>query len=289
MVEARRFRTIRSTRPSKSCTCLAYVLALPLAREAASDAMSHTLFRVNTFPSFTVVALAAVSLALGSVVVPSEAASAVPRGTAAAGESTAPTPAAKSKQVKKAEKLVLDQLPDAPIWEGLTVNGVEVSTRVVCVDRTWAPGGGPDDKGGTAGYVVVKFPKKKSGKVKLGKPQDGLCADYAPVAATPAPKVAVPKKLQKMKGLLVSTKFGAEWPLTVPYAVVRCKNITAGGMKLNAVTLDAPDGTRYAVNGTAQDHTSYPEIDAIWAADPNIEGLKIDISPVINAGLKLCE
>ncbi|OII05316.1 hypothetical protein BIU96_06580 [Curtobacterium sp. MCBA15_008] len=195
----------------------------------------------------------------------------------------------KSKRITKAEKLVLAELPDAPIWEGLTVKGAKVSKRVVCVDRTWAPGGGPDDKGGNAGYVVVKFPKKMSGKIKLGDPQDGECADYEPTAASSAAKVDVPKKLKKKKGLLVSTKFGDEWPLTVPYAVVHCRNITAGGMYLNVVTLDAPDGTRYAVNGTAQDHTSYPEINPIWAPNPDVDGLKIDISPVIDAGLKLCK
>jgi len=232
--------------------------------------------------------LATVSIVASTAALPSGAASAAPTQTIAAGESTPSASPEKSKGIEKAEKLVLAELPDAPIWEGLTVNGVKVSKRVVCVDRTWAPGGGPDNKGGDAGYVVVKFPKKKkSGKVKLGEPQDGSCSDYAP--PSPAAKVDVPKKLKKKKGLLVSTKFADEWPLTVPYAVVHCKDITAGGMRLNVVTLTAPDGTRYAVNGTAQDHTSYPEIDPIWAPDPDVDGLKIDISPVIDAGLMLCK
>ncbi|WP_233422350.1 DUF2511 domain-containing protein [Curtobacterium oceanosedimentum] len=244
---------------------------------------------MNKHLSFAVMALAAVSIVASTAAVPSGAASAAPKQTATASEPTPTATPKKSKRIKKAEKLVLAELPDAPIWEGLTVNGVKVSKRVICVDRTWAPGGGPDDKGGNAGYVVVEFPKKKTGKVTLGDPQDGLCADYAPVPATPAAKVDVPKKLKKKKGLLVSTKFGDEWPLTVPYAVVRCKNITAGGMDLNVVTLDAPDGTRYAVNGTAQAHTSYAEIDPIWAPDPNVDGLKINMSPVIDAGLKLCK
>lgn len=234
-------------------------------------------------------ALAAVSVVASTAAVPSGAALAAPKQTATASESTPTATPKKSKRIKKAEKLVLAELPDAQMWEGLTVNGVKVSKRVICVDRTWAPGGGPDDKGGNAGYVVVKFAKKKTGKVKLGDPQDGLCADYAPVAATPAAEVDVPKRLKKKKGLLVSTKFGDEWPLTVPYAVVRCRNITAGEMDLNVVTLDAPDGTRYAVNGTAQAHTSYPEIDSIWAPDPNVDGLKVNIAPVIDAGRQLCE
>ncbi|WIB33915.1 YebY family protein [Curtobacterium sp. MCSS17_005] len=244
---------------------------------------------MNKHLSFIVTALAAVSIVASTAALPSGTASAAPTQATAAGESTPAATAKKSKRIKKAERRVLAELSDAPIWEGLTVNGVKVSKRVVCVDRTWAPDGGPDDKGGNAGYVVVKFPKKKSGKIKLGDPQDGACADYEPTAATAVAKVHVPKKLKKKRGLLVSTKFGDEWPLTVPYAVVRCKNITAGGMDLNVVTLKAPDGTRYAVNGTAQDHTSYPEIDPIWAPNPDVDGLRIDISPVINAGLKLCD
>ncbi|WP_263091754.1 YebY family protein [Curtobacterium sp. RIT-PI-V] len=244
---------------------------------------------MNKHLSFIVTALAAVSIVASTAALPSGTASAAPTQTTAAGESTPTATAKKSKRIKKAERLVLAELPDAPIWEGLTVNGVKVSKRVICVDRNWAPGGGPDDKGGRAGYVVVKFPKKKSGRIELGDPQDGVCADYAPPAATSTPKVHVPKKLKKKKGLLVSTKFGDEWPLTVPYVVVRCKNITVGGMDLNVVTLKAPDGTRYAVNGTAQAHTAYPEIDPIWAPNPDVDGLKIDIAPVIDAGLKLCK
>jgi hypothetical protein len=244
---------------------------------------------VNKHLSFAVMALAVVSIVASTAALPSGAASAAPTQTTAAGQTSPTASSYWSKRVKKAEKLVLAELPDAPIWVGMTANGVKVSKRVVCVDRTWAPGGGPDDKGGNAGYVVVKFPKKTSGKVKLGDPQDGVCADYAPAAATPAAKVDVPKKLKRKKGLLVSTKFGDEWPLTVPYAVVHCKNITAGGMALNIVTLDAPDGARYAVNGTAQAQTSYPEIDPIWAPNPTIDGAKVDISPVIDAGLKLCK
>jgi hypothetical protein len=237
--------------------------------------------------SFVVSALAAISIVASTVALPTTAASAAPPLVDAADESTPTATLKSSERVKKAEKLVLAELPDAPIWEGLTVSGTKVSKRVVCVDRTWAPDGGPDGKGGNAGYVVVTFPKKVSGKVKLGDPQDGACTDYSQLAKTPAAKVVVPEKFKK-RGLLVSTKFGDDWPLTVPYAIVHCKNITAGGMELHVVTLTAPDGTRYALNGTAQDQTSYPGIDPIWAPNPDVDGLKTDISPVINAGLKRC-
>jgi hypothetical protein len=250
--------------------------------------MSHTLLPVHKSLSFAATALAVVILVASAAALPSGTASAASSRDSAAGHAAPETAQKKSKRIKKAEKLVLAELSDAPVWDGLTVEGIKVSRRVICVDRTWAPGSGPDAKGGNAGYVVVKFPKKKSGHVKLADPRDGVCAGYSPATAKPVAKVDVPEKLEKKKGLLVSTKFGDDWPLTVPYAVVHCKDITVGGNQLNVVTLDAPDGTRYAVNGTAQDQTTYPGIDPIWAPDPSVDGLKINISPVIDAGLDLC-
>jgi len=53
-------------------------------------------------------------------------------------------------------------------------------------------------------------------------------------------------------------------------------------------TLDAPDGKTYAANGTAKDHGNYLDIDPIWAPNPDVSGLKIDISPVTDAALALC-
>lgn len=251
--------------------------------------MSHTLLPVHKSLSFAATALAVVILVASATAMPSGTASAASSHHDSAADHAAPkaTPK-KSKRIKKAERLVIAELPDAPIWEGLTVEGSKVSRRVICVDRTWAPGSGPDAEGGNAGYVVVKFPKKKGGHIKLADPKDGVCAGYSPATAKPVSRVDVPEKLEKKKGLLVSTKFGDDWPLTVPYAVVHCKDITVSGNQLNVVTLDAPDGTRYAVNGTAQDQTTYPGIDPIWAPDPSVDGLKINISPVIDAGLELC-
>ena len=189
-------------------------------------------------------------------------------------------PLSDAKRIATAEKLVVAELPDAPVWDGLTAKGVLVNASEVCVDRTYGPTGGLGGAGGNAGYVVVTFPSKT-----LGDPQDGTCADYAPITPTPAAKVDVPSSVAHNPGLLVSTKYGTKWPLTVPYAVVHCKNITAGGMKLQVVTVDAPNGTTYSANGTARAHTSHPSLDPIWAADPKVNGLKIDISPVVRRRL----
>jgi hypothetical protein len=57
---------------------------------------------------------------------------------------------------------------------------------------------------------------------------------------------------------------------------------------LHVLTIDTPNGTTYSANGTAKDHTDYPSLDPVWADDPHVDGLKIDISPIIDAGLKLC-
>jgi hypothetical protein len=189
-----------------------------------------------------------------------------------------------AERIDSAEKLVLGDLPDAPAWKGMVAKGVVVNARQVCVDRTYGPGGGLDGQGGTnAGYVVVAF-----APMVIGEPQDGSCADYVASTSTEAPRAYVPDALRDERGLLVSTDFGDNWPLTVQFAVVSCKNIVAGGRFLQVVTLDAPDGTTYAVNGTAKSHTTFPSIQPIWADDPNVDGLKIDISPVIDAGLALC-
>jgi len=211
------------------------------------------------------------------------AGSLVKRGTTIKLTVSKTAPLSDAQRITTAEKLVVAELPDAPVWVGLTTEGVVVSRTEVCVDRTFGPTGGVDGTGGNAGYVVVRFPSKK-----LGDPQDGICADYAPTPVTPAAKVDVPTSVMNDPGLLVSTDFGSKWPLTVPYVVAHCKNITAGGQRLQVVTVTTPDGTIYSANGTAKAHTSYPTLTPIWAPDPKVDGLKIDISPVIDAGLALC-
>jgi len=193
-------------------------------------------------------------------------------------------PLSDAKRLSTAEQLVLAELPDAPIWEGTTATARIVNGAEVCVDRTYGPKGGMDNPGGNAGYVVVTFPSKK-----IGEPQDGSCVDYVPAVTVRKVKVEVPKALVNEPGLMVSTDYGAEWPLTVPYVVVRCESIIAGGMDLQSVTLDTPDGTSYAANGTAKSHSGLPDLEPIWAPNPEIAGSKINIGPVIDHGLALCD
>lgn len=186
--------------------------------------------------------------------------------------------------VQAAEEVAENELPDIPLWEGTTFRGVIVDDSTVCVDRAYREGGGLDGKGGNAGYVLVTFPGATT-----GEPQDGTCADVASApATTTAPPVQVPGDVADDPGLVTRDDLGDEWPLTVDYAVLACEPITAGGMALQVATLAAPDGTVYALNGTAKDHTEAADIEPIWADNPDVEGLKVDISPLIDKALTLC-
>lgn len=72
-----------------------------------------------------------------------------------------------------------------------------------------------------------------------------------------------------------------EWPFTVSAGTLRCHSGSE-------VTFEAPDGTEYAVNGTAKG-AGYPPIDPIWADDEDLgNGLKVDISEVLAKGASLC-
>ena len=72
------------------------------------------------------------------------------------------------------------------------------------------------------------------------------------------------------------------WPFTVSSGTIGCDD--AGGVTF---TPDA-DGAIYAVNGTAIGEHKYHKIEAIWKKNRAIPGTRIDISPIIDKGLKLC-
>jgi len=204
-----------------------------------------------------------------------------------ASESASPTPAPtkdvaaeRAELVAEAERLVLAELPVIPLWEGTTAKGVYVSDAEVCVDRNYRSDGGLDGKGGSAGYVVVTFPDGE-----LGEPQDGECA-----SATPKPKpeaVEVPSDWQSEPGLVTRDDMGDVWPLTVDYGALDCRASVIDGVTLKSVTLRVPN-KQYAVNGTAKTHTPFPDIDEIWADDPDVDGLKIGMGPLTERGLALC-
>lgn len=190
--------------------------------------------------------------------------------------------AKKAKLVAKAERLVLNELADIPLWEGTTAKGAYVSETEVCVDRTYRAGGGIDGKGGNAGYVVVTFPDGA-----LGEPQDGTCAAATGASEPEQSKVEVPEGFKDDPGLVTREDLGDEWPLKVDFGALDCRNITIDGQELQSVTLRVPH-MQYAVNGTAKTHSPFPDIDEIWADNPDVAGLKINMGPFTERGLARC-
>lgn len=98
--------------------------------------------------------------------------------------------------------------------------------------------------------------------------------------APPAPATeAAPEVTEVPEWYISRDVMGDDWPFTVDDGSVACE----GG----AVTFTSGDVT-YAVNGTAKSQEAGADVMAIWADDPAVPGLKIDISEVINRGLALC-
>lgn len=77
-----------------------------------------------------------------------------------------------------------------------------------------------------------------------------------------------------------SADFVGSWPLTIDPVTLRCE-------PPSRVTVEA-NGTAYGINGMAIG-AGYPEVNPIWRDNPEIDGTKINIGPLIQAGLALCE
>lgn len=206
-----------------------------------------------------------------------------PTGTAPAQEATAPDPAPKGDLISQAEAAVKNELPDIPLWKGATFKGVKVNDSTICVDRTYRPGGGIDNKGGSAGYVIATFPGPT-----LSEAQDGTCGTAKATSSAPAIPVQVPDDAQSRPGLVTKTDLGDKWPLTVEYGFLSCTNKEAGGMALELAVFTAPDGTEYALNGSAKAHTDAQDIEPIWANSPNSPGTRVDIGPLLQRTRALC-
>lgn len=73
------------------------------------------------------------------------------------------------------------------------------------------------------------------------------------------------------------------WPLTVDSGVLKCEG--SGGQGNVTIVVD---GKTYAVNGSAKGDKDNLDIQPIWA-DAETAGLKKDISPLLDEGLKLCK
>ena len=87
------------------------------------------------------------------------------------------------------------------------------------------------------------------------------------------------------KTILLAADYGDRWPLTIPEVQIECLFGSA------VVVTDRSTGQRYAVNGTALsqlERLNAVRVDAVWKPDPDLPGLKVNISPLLDAGLRLC-
>lgn len=76
--------------------------------------------------------------------------------------------------------------------------------------------------------------------------------------------------------------FGKEWPFTVESGTVRCEG--------EGEVVFETGGKTYAVNGAA--HSQQPDLAPltdIWADTESGNPPKVDVAPVIDAGLALCD
>jgi glucose/arabinose dehydrogenase len=96
----------------------------------------------------------------------------------------------------------------------------------------------------------------------------------------PVPTVEpAPTEASADPGLITAAEFGDAWPFTVESGTLRC---IAG----QAVVFEA-NGIVYAVNGVAESQ-GFANVEAIWRDDPAVEGLKVNIGPIIERGRTLC-
>lgn len=115
-------------------------------------------------------------------------------------------------------------------------------------------------------------------------------APPAPVIAEPAP--AAPPAAQtpgpnRPAGYISEeTWANGPWPFTVPEGTLLCAPYGVGGSQ-QSVTFVA-NRVMYAVNGTAKGAGQFEDIESIWKANPEIPGTKVNIGPVLEKGLSLC-
>ena len=73
------------------------------------------------------------------------------------------------------------------------------------------------------------------------------------------------------------------WPLTVPTAMLLCEPGPAA-------IVETPDGERFQLNGLAsQPRYRTRPLQDIWLTNPEFPDLRIDIGPMIDRALMLCD
>lgn len=85
------------------------------------------------------------------------------------------------------------------------------------------------------------------------------------------------------RGYVSRALLGDAWPLSIDEGTIVCDR--------TAILLRAPDGRLYAVNGTARGQIpklGWIDVREITLPDPNIAGLIMNVQPIIDQGLGLC-
>lgn len=101
-------------------------------------------------------------------------------------------------------------------------------------------------------------------------------AATTPVATLTA--ADVPSRRNLPAGYITRDTWPGEWPFTVDEGTLMCGSPSQVSFTANR--------TMYALNGTAKQAGGLDDINEIWASSG--PGLKVNLGPVIEAGLKLC-
>ena len=73
------------------------------------------------------------------------------------------------------------------------------------------------------------------------------------------------------------------WPLTVPTAMLLCEPGPAA-------IVETPDGQRFQLNGVAsQPRYNTQPLEEIWLTNPEIPGARINIGPMLDRAVMLCD
>jgi len=99
-----------------------------------------------------------------------------------------------------------------------------------------------------------------------------------------SPTAPTPQTLGQNERAISSAGYGDRWPFTFAAGVLRCTNSVAVNVT------DSASNQTYAVNGAAKSlstQTGWGQLDQVWRDDP-AGGLKVNIGPMIQDGLTLC-
>jgi hypothetical protein len=110
---------------------------------------------------------------------------------------------------------------------------------------------------------------------------------YADTTDTSSPTPPTGRPRNQPAGLVErETWVDGEWPFTIDRAVLNC---VVGAEEYGKRVVVIADREMYALNGTAKSADLWPDFDIIWRDHPSIPGLKVDIGPMIDRGLSLCD